>query len=39
MTNARQRLVALYVDAQTLTLQNRADTGVLATITMPYREM
>ena len=39
VANARQRLLALYGNAQAMTLQNRVDTGVLATITLPYREM
>ncbi|HSY29440.1 MAG TPA: histidine kinase [Burkholderiaceae bacterium] len=39
VANARQRLLALYGNAQAVMLQNRADTGVLATITLPYREM
>jgi hypothetical protein len=38
LSNTRQRLLALYGDAQALTLQNHAATGVLATITLPYRE-
>ncbi|HXA47937.1 MAG TPA: histidine kinase, partial [Burkholderiaceae bacterium] len=39
VTNARQRLLALYGNAQAMTLQNRGDTGVLATVTLPYREL
>ncbi len=39
ISNARRRLLALYDSAQTITLQNRADSGVLATITLPYREL
>lgn len=38
LSNTRQRLLALYGNAQALTLQNHAATGVLATITLPYRE-
>ncbi len=38
LSNTRQRLLALYGNAQALTLQNQAGTGVLATITLPYRE-
>lgn len=37
LSNTRQRLQALYGDASSLTLQNTAS-GVLATITLPYRE-
>jgi two-component system LytT family sensor kinase len=37
LSNTRQRLQALYGDAQALTLHNTA-AGVLATITLPYRE-
>jgi len=37
LSNTRQRLQALYGDAQSLTLQNTAS-GVLVTITLPYRE-
>lgn len=36
--NTRQRLQALYGDAQALTLENHDDTGVLATITLPFSE-
>jgi two-component system LytT family sensor kinase len=39
IANARRRLFALYDTAQTITLQNRSDTGVLATVTLPYREL
>ena len=38
LSNTRQRLQALYGNAQALTLQNRDAAGVLATITLPYRE-
>jgi two-component system LytT family sensor kinase len=38
LSNTRQRLQALYGNAQALTLQNQAATGVLATITLPFRE-
>jgi len=38
LANTRQRLLALYGPAQELTLQNQATAGVLATITLPYRE-
>jgi two-component system LytT family sensor kinase len=38
LSNTRQRLLALYGNAQALTLQNHAASGVLATITFPYRE-
>ncbi|HEU4844091.1 MAG TPA: histidine kinase [Burkholderiaceae bacterium] len=38
LANTRQRLAALYGEAQSLTLQNQNDIGVLATITLPYRE-
>lgn len=38
VANTRQRLLALYTSAQTFALQNQNDTGVLATITLPYRE-
>lgn len=38
LANARQRLAALYGSEQTLGLKNWNDTGVLATITLPYRE-
>ena len=38
LSNTRQRLLALYGNAQALTLQNQAGAGVLATITLPYRE-
>lgn len=38
LSNTRQRLHALYGDAQSLRLQNRDSAGVLATITLPYRE-
>ena len=37
LSNTRLRLQALYGDASSLTLQNTAS-GVLATITLPYRE-
>lgn len=37
LSNTRQRLLALYGDHSSLTLQNHAG-GVLATITLPYRE-
>lgn len=37
LSNTRQRLQVLYGDASSLTLQNTAG-GVLATITLPYRE-
>lgn len=37
LSNTRQRLLALFGDASGLTLQNQADHGVLATITLPYR--
>jgi signal transduction histidine kinase len=36
--NTRQRLLALYGAAQSLTLANRDDLGVLATITPPFAE-
>jgi signal transduction histidine kinase len=36
--NTRQRLQALYGGAQSLTLENHAAEGVLATITLPYCE-
>ncbi|MFZ6758194.1 sensor histidine kinase [Undibacterium sp. Ji50W] len=39
ISNARQRLMMLYGNEQTLTLQNRAGSGVLATVTVPYREI
>jgi LytS/YehU family sensor histidine kinase len=38
LSNTRQRLRALYGDAQALTLQNQTGGGVLATITLPYCE-
>jgi len=38
IANARRRLLALYDTAQTLALQNRADSGVVARLTLPYRE-
>ena len=38
IANARQRLVALYGSEQTFGLKNWNGTGVLATITLPYRE-
>jgi signal transduction histidine kinase len=38
LSNTRQRLFALYSNAQALTLQNNGSTGVLATITLPYPE-
>jgi two-component system LytT family sensor kinase len=38
LSNTRRRLAALYGQAQSLTLQNNADGGVLATISVPYRE-
>jgi signal transduction histidine kinase len=38
VANARRRLQALYGSAQTLTLQNRDGLGVLATVTLPYRQ-
>lgn len=38
ISNTRQRLLALYGNASDLTLQNHASTGVMATITLPYRE-
>jgi hypothetical protein len=38
VANARQRLAALYGNDSVLSLQNRADTGVLATVSLPYRE-
>jgi two-component sensor histidine kinase len=38
LSNTRQRLQALYGTASALVLQNHADSGVLATITLPYRE-
>ncbi|WP_161076238.1 sensor histidine kinase [Duganella sp. CY15W] len=38
ISNTRQRLLALYGNASDLTLQNHASTGVVATITLPYRE-
>jgi signal transduction histidine kinase len=38
LSNTRQRLHALYGSAQALTLQNQAAAGVLATITLPFRE-
>ncbi|WP_423020796.1 sensor histidine kinase [Undibacterium sp. Di27W] len=38
LANARQRLAALYGTEQTFELRNWNDTGVLATITLPYRE-
>ncbi|WP_165795079.1 sensor histidine kinase [Solimicrobium silvestre] len=39
VANARRRLLALYGNTQTMTLQNRANAGVLAMITLPYSEM
>jgi len=36
VSNARRRLAALYGDAAALTLENRASTGVLASISLPY---
>lgn len=38
LSNTRQRLQALYGNAHALTLQNHAATGVLATVTLPFRE-
>jgi two-component sensor histidine kinase len=38
LSNTRQRLRALYGDAQALTLRNQAAAGVLATLTLPYQE-
>lgn len=38
LVNTRQRLAALYGGAQTFEFGNRDDRGVLATITLPYRE-
>lgn len=38
LANTRQRLQALYGDAQALRLQNEGGAGVLATIVLPYRE-
>lgn len=38
LANARQRLAALYGSEQTFGVENWNDTGVLATITLPYRE-
>lgn len=38
LANARQRLAALYGTEQTFGLKNWHDTGVLAAITLPYRE-
>lgn len=38
IANARQRLVALYGSEQTFGLKNWNGMGVLATITLPYRE-
>jgi signal transduction histidine kinase len=37
LSNTRQRLLALYGERSSLTLQNHAGSGVLATITLPYR--
>ncbi len=37
LANARQRLAALYGSEQTFELTNWSNTGVLATITLPYR--
>lgn len=37
LSNTRKRLQALYGEAQSLTLQN-TPSGVLATVTLPYRE-
>lgn len=38
LANTRKRLAALYGGAQTFALDNRDERGVLATITLPYRE-
>lgn len=38
LSNTRRRLQGLYGNGAVLALQNQADTGVLATITLPYRE-
>jgi LytS/YehU family sensor histidine kinase len=38
LTNTRQRLSAHYGSAQALTLHNQAAAGVLATMTLPFRE-
>jgi hypothetical protein len=38
LANTRQRLRALYGEAQSLDLQDQAGNGVLATITLPYRQ-
>lgn len=38
LSNTRQRLLALYGEAHSLTLQDQAGIGVLATITLPYCE-
>jgi len=38
LSNTRQRLRALYGDAQSLLLEDHAGNGVLATITLPYRQ-
>lgn len=37
LSNTRQRLQALYGNAQALTLQNQGAAGVLAIITLPFR--
>jgi signal transduction histidine kinase len=39
IANARKRLLALYGDAQSMTLENQAGMGVLATVRLPYREI
>jgi two-component system LytT family sensor kinase len=38
LSNTRQRLLALYGSGHVLTLQNQAAMGVVATLTLPYRE-
>jgi len=38
LANTRQRLRALYGDAQSIILQNHDGSGVLAAITLPYRQ-
>lgn len=38
LSNTRRRLAVLYGQAQSLTLQNDAASGVLATVSLPYRE-
>lgn len=38
LSNTRQRLAALYGDTQALSLRDQDATGVLATVTLPYRE-